>query len=581
MKREKANSHGEPDPHALGIAAAAQKAVEPDPVILFGSRAVGTHRADSDVDILVVADREDHRTSSARAVQAARSHMKGNPPKVELGIISMTRREFDRCRLANQHIAGQAALHGVVMAGGKLELGHNRDNHYPDHWRATKQCIRQAEEFRRTCDEMVDKDDWNRMLIEYCAQQSVENALRGWLSAHNDPGWYGHDLDAMWRRINELEDWSVPKLQRLQESVLDLFQHTAYADPDTPEHMRNHLTDHSAMDGDGNLTWAVSREEQLPLHALVGRVVDDVVALIHRRSGTHDEDVYPEGFKPWEIQQHPENADGNESTAMRYSDRKALQVAWTVQRVEQPELTILFGSRARGDHREQKSDIDIMLVQAQEPDRKQQQLATRRAESAVTEIYGWDVPVQLIWRTLDKFRQRRRYINSVETQAAREGIVMPRDPETYSVRDYKDEETEYGFDWRTYAERMHHAEVHLGAFQRQVECNMDDLLIGQQAQNALEQGLKALLEAHDARYRGTDDIGELMDKVRNNDPQLRQFHLAIQPDIYSAYDREREELPRVQPLLTNQQGFRERTTADAELIINRAREVRLQREDGS
>ena len=30
MKREKSNSGGEPDPHALGIAAAAQKAVAPD-----------------------------------------------------------------------------------------------------------------------------------------------------------------------------------------------------------------------------------------------------------------------------------------------------------------------------------------------------------------------------------------------------------------------------------------------------------------------------------------------------------------------------------------------------------------------
>ena len=280
---------------------------------------------------------------------------------------------------------------------------------------------------------------------------------------------------------------------------------------------------------------------------------------------------------------------------MRYSDPKALQVAWTVQRVEQPELKILFGSRARGDHREQKSDIDIMLIQGQELDRKQQQLANRRAESAVEEIYGWDVPVQLVWRTLDKFRQRRRYSNSVETQAAREGIVMPREPETYSTRDYEDAETEYEFDWSTYDERLHHAEVHLGAFQLDVESNMDDLLIGQQAQNALEQGLKALLEAHDARYRWTDDIGELLDKVRNHDCQLKEFRLAIQTDIYCAYDRERELLPRVQPLLTDQPGFRERTTADAELIINRAaeliinrtkedrlqKEARLRREDGS
>ena len=45
-------------------------------------------------------------------------------------------------------------------------------------------------------------------------------------------------------------------------------------------------------------------------------------------------------------------------------DAKALQVARLVQQRERPELAILFGSRARGDHNETRSDIDIMLVQA-------------------------------------------------------------------------------------------------------------------------------------------------------------------------------------------------------------------------
>ena len=43
--------------------------------------------------------------------------------------------------------------------------------------------------------------------------------------------------------------------------------------------------------------------------------------------------------------------------------------------------------------------------------------------------YGRDVPVQLVWRTLDEFRHNRRYVNSVETNAVRDGVFMSQDPE--------------------------------------------------------------------------------------------------------------------------------------------------------
>ena len=45
-----------PDPAALAIAAAMQKLLAPAQVILRGSRAVGQHRPDSDVDLMAVFD---------------------------------------------------------------------------------------------------------------------------------------------------------------------------------------------------------------------------------------------------------------------------------------------------------------------------------------------------------------------------------------------------------------------------------------------------------------------------------------------------------------------------------------------
>ena len=43
-----------PDPKALGLAHLVQEAVSPDTVILFGSRARGDHRPDSDMDLMLI-----------------------------------------------------------------------------------------------------------------------------------------------------------------------------------------------------------------------------------------------------------------------------------------------------------------------------------------------------------------------------------------------------------------------------------------------------------------------------------------------------------------------------------------------
>ena len=53
---------------------------------------------------------------------------------------------------------------------------------------------------------------------------------------------------------------------------------------------------------------------------------------------------------------------------MPQHDAKALQVAQLAQGREQADFAVLFGSRARGDHRELTSDIDVLLVLPSEPD---------------------------------------------------------------------------------------------------------------------------------------------------------------------------------------------------------------------
>ena len=260
-------------------------------------------------------------------------------------------------------------------------------------------------------------------------------------------------------------------------------------------------------------------------------------------------------------------------------DHRALPVAGAAFDASQAELVILFGSRARGDYREKSSDVDVMLVQEREPDASRKKAVADVVAAAAMRAYGRPVPVELVWRTLDEFRFNRRYVNSVETNAARDGIVMPRDPDNYCARDYEDEHTEYVYDWSNYDERLRHAETHLDEFIFLVEHNRSDLAIGQHAQNALEHGMKALLAAAGGQYANTHDIGVLLGNVRHFDSGLRDFRLAIPPDVYTEYEGQAEYRSRRQPQLTQFADFAEKTVEDITRIIDRAKLLRT-RADG-
>lgn len=262
-------------------------------------------------------------------------------------------------------------------------------------------------------------------------------------------------------------------------------------------------------------------------------------------------------------------------------DPRALSVAQAVHQREQPLATILFGSRARGDYEERRSDIDIMLVQPDEPGGDYKGSVEKWAQGIVRDTYGRRVPIQLVWLTPKRFHAGQRYINHIATQALFDGIIMTQNPEEYHNRDADDADAEYEYNWSPYSERLRHAEAHLLAFEQMIDLGNIDLLIGQQAQGALEHAMKALLEAHRVRYQRTHNIGHLLGRIRDVDSEMSDFAFSIPPDIYSAYAGEQEyhEEGRTQPLLTDQPNYRELTVADAQRIIDRARAVRQSRND--
>lgn len=116
-------------PNALGLAVArvAQRAVAPDTVILFGLRARGDHRANSDVDLFIVHD-DGKISRKLYAQDAVREYFAANPPELSVDIIAMSRERFAYYSRAQNHVAGQALRDGVNMSGETLDFTHDHDD---------------------------------------------------------------------------------------------------------------------------------------------------------------------------------------------------------------------------------------------------------------------------------------------------------------------------------------------------------------------------------------------------------------------------------------------------------------------
>jgi len=80
-------------------------------VILFGSRARGDHRADSDVDFMVIEPGE-----CARMAEAARLARVLRPFRVPADVVVVSRNTFEAWKNTPSSIYFEAARHGKVMA---------------------------------------------------------------------------------------------------------------------------------------------------------------------------------------------------------------------------------------------------------------------------------------------------------------------------------------------------------------------------------------------------------------------------------------------------------------------------------
>jgi len=210
--------------------------VSPDTVILFGSRARGDHRPNSDLDLLIVCG-NDVVVPTARARKAVKAHFELNPPRLAADVVPIRKDKFDYCRHAKNHVAGQAMRDGIIMGGKNIDP--NPADDYSDNWPDVKERLQAAYRHLGTFTREIEHRDGEQEMYGFHAQQAIENAIIAWLSAA--------DLD--YRRVHNLAEPAEILLNDPSESntlaaaqLRLLMDYTSYEKEDPPGEVANWLS---------------------------------------------------------------------------------------------------------------------------------------------------------------------------------------------------------------------------------------------------------------------------------------------------------------------------------------------------
>lgn len=90
--------------------------VSREAIILFGSRARGDARADSDIDLLIV-ETEPFSPQRSRRKEAARLYIALKGLNISKDILLYSRDEFEHWRNSTNHVVGRAIREGKVLHG--------------------------------------------------------------------------------------------------------------------------------------------------------------------------------------------------------------------------------------------------------------------------------------------------------------------------------------------------------------------------------------------------------------------------------------------------------------------------------
>ena len=281
---------------ALAAAQAAQDAVAPDTVILFGSRARGDHRPDSDIDLLVIHQQHEALDAIHKAKAAARARIgadRPDPPVVQITAIS--RENFRYARRADNHVAGQALRDGVVISAENLKEPPNREDEYPRSWPDVKERIIIARRNLGYFNRMLTDDFFGADAFGYYAQQAIENILKAWLSAAGLTYRRVHDIEELTSKLlthpTEAETPAAAQLRRLLSA-------TRYEELPDPAQAANWLTKYAEIYRHLAGVFIMTPEEKEQFQRMVNETVTVATERAHQLTGTGPADLEEPGTMP-------------------------------------------------------------------------------------------------------------------------------------------------------------------------------------------------------------------------------------------------------------------------------------------
>ena len=177
-------------------------------------------------------------------------------------------------------------------------------------------------------------------------------------------------------------------------------------------------------------------------------------------------------------------------------DPHALAVAQAVQNAVYPDSVILFGSRAAGDY-DEWSDIDLTVVG---------ESGEAKAYNAATKYMSKNPPThdpQIFFFTEAEFAQLRLARQHVAGQADGHGIKMSEERLNYP----SDYDNEYPVHWPGTREKLEATQRNWISFNQGVDRDdWDQESTGLKAQQAVENGIKAMLSANNCGERITHSL---------------------------------------------------------------------------
>ena len=243
------------------------------------------------------------------------------------------------------------------------------------------------------------------------------------------------------------------------------------------------------------------------------------------------------------------------------TDPKAVKLAQILHCGRRPQLTILFGSRARGDFGEGRSDIDILLIEDHPPAGKAAANARLAFRKARAELYrGQRIELDRVVSTPEEFRKRYSGVNSLEAHALRDGYILG-------------EEAEYYAGLARRIENRHQTRWANQSLESLINRkDSEDDRQGRWAYSAITHALKDAVNAAGEWCPELHDVEMLLELANQADPE-GGYATTLDPEIYTQYGDSRCRIPAHTPF-TSRPEHRECAIHDAQTALARAEDLK-------